>query len=383
MNVEKALFSVLRQEVGGEPCDCLDPRLLPELLALAKKHDLAHILANACSNAGLLGEDETSEALRQSFMLTFYRSQQQEHVLNQACRSFEALSIPYIPLKGSVIRQYYPQGWMRAGSDIDILIHPADTDKAIDCLKGLGYRLEISPSGYDHSLYSPLGIHLELHHSLTQLPSMKKPNALLARSWEYTVAPREDSCQRALTNEMFMLYHIAHMAKHFILGGCGIRPFLDLWVLRDQMSADTQALEALLAEAGLLEFYHGVQAVVEVWFDNKPHTEATATIEEFILTGGVYGTQANAFAVRAAGGESRIKTFWRLMFMPRINLAYIYPKLERYPLLMPYYQVKRWFGLFSKTRRDRLKRLTDTRSAVTKAQANSTADLLAKLGLDQ
>ena len=32
------------------------------------------------------------------------------------------VQIPFLPLKGSVIRQYYPEPWMRTSCDIDILV---------------------------------------------------------------------------------------------------------------------------------------------------------------------------------------------------------------------------------------------------------------------
>lgn len=378
MSAVNALFSILQQELGGRPCshDCFDSRIREAVLELAQKHDLAHIAANACTNAGVLGTDEISEAYRKAFMLAFYKSQQQSHALEQVSRAFDRLSIPYIPLKGAVIRKFYPQSWMRSSCDIDILIEPPDSQKAIDCLLKLGYQLQKDTSNHDYSLFSPQGVHLELHFSLIQEACPEKANLLLEKAWEYTLPNR-----RELTGEMFILYHIAHMAKHFILGGCGIRPFLDLWLLRGSMEVDIHVLEDLLREAGLLDFYHAVNETVDVWFENKPHSSTTAGIQEYILTGGVYGTWANAYAVRAAGGESRLKSFGRLMFMSRANLEYMYPRLERYPLLMPYYQVKRWFGFFSKTRREHLKRLTDTRGSVTKTQATSTAELLKRLGL--
>lgn len=380
ISAENALFFILQQELGGRPCPaaCFDSRIREPLLELAQKHDLAHIAANACINAGILGQDEASEAYRKAFMLAFYKSQQQSHALEQVSRAFDKLPIPYIPLKGSVIRRFYPQSWMRSSCDIDILIKPSDSRKAIDCLLELGYQLQRDTSSHDYSLFSPEGVHLELHFSLMQEEGLEKANPLLEKAWEYVLS----NC-RELTGEMFLLYHVAHMAKHFIMGGCGIRPFLDLWVLRGKMAVDIPRLESMLREAGLLEFYRAVNETVDVWFENKPHSHTTAGIQEYILTGGVYGTWANAFAVRAAGGESRLKSFGRLMFMSRANLEYMYPRLERYPLLMPYYQVKRWFGFFSKTRRTHLKRLTDTRGSVTKTQAGSTADLLAKLGLEQ
>ena len=377
-SVAEALFAILRQELGGIPCPqaCLDIRLQSDLLALAEQHSLAHILANAYANAGLLEGNPNAGAYRNAFMLAFYQSQQQSHVLEQVSQCFDRLSIDHIPLKGAVIRRYYPQSWMRSSCDVDILIPQEDAQKAMDGLLALGYRIQKSTSFYDYSLFSPQGVHLELHFSLIQLKTMKRTNQVLEQAWAYTRPDR-----RSLTDEMFMVYHLAHMAKHFINGGCGIRPFLDLWLFRDQLTMDAQVLDTLLRQAKLLDFYHAVNDVVDVWFEGKPHSRTTLGIQEFILTGGSYGTQANVFAVRAAEGESRLQSFLRVMFMSRANLEYMYPRLERYPWLLPYYQVKRWFGFFSKKRRNHLKRLTNTRGAVTKTQADSTADLLTQIGL--
>ena len=372
-----ALLTILRQEVGGLPGSCPGVDLLPQVLELAKEHSLDHLVANAYSKAGLLGSDEASEACRQCFMLSFYRSQQQSHVLTQVCQTLKGLQIPHIPLKGAVIRNFYPQSWMRSSCDIDILIHPQDAQKAIDALETLGYRFEKSTSIHDHSLFSPEGIHLELHFSLIQEECLSQANQLLAEAWAYTKATGAE-----LTEEMFLLYHVAHMAKHFIMGGCGIRPFLDLWLLRQKLAADAQALEELLRQAQLWNFYLSALELVEVWFEGKPHSPTTQGMEDFLLQGGSYGTQANVYAIRAAGGESRLQSFLKLMFMSRANLEYMYPQLEGRPALLPYYQVKRWFGFFSKARRSNLKRLTNARSTVTKTKANTTANLLNQLGLE-
>lgn len=382
MSVEKALFSILQQELGGRTCpaDCFDPRLRPAVMALSEKHSLAHIVANAYLGGGFLEKDDDAEGYRKAFMLEFYRSQQQSFVLTQVGNAFDQRSIPYVPLKGSVIRGFYPQSWMRSSCDIDILIRPCDEKQAIDTLLELGYQFQKTTSIHDHSLFSPQGIHLELHFSLIQEECLPQANALLEQAWAYTV-PLEGTCRRELKSELFLVYHIAHMAKHFIMGGCGIRPFLDLWLLRGKMVVQMPTLEALLEEAGLLEFYEKVNQVVDVWFENHPHTQLTARIQAFILGGGVYGNQANVYAVRAAGGESRLQSFLKVMFMSRANLEYMYPRLEGRPWLLPYYQVKRWFGFFSKKRRNHLKQLTDARNAVTKSQAGSTADLLSQIGL--
>ena len=51
------------------------------------------------------------------------------------CSAFEKAQIPFLPLKGSVIRKYYPEAWMRTSCDIDILVHDEDVGRAKEIQK--------------------------------------------------------------------------------------------------------------------------------------------------------------------------------------------------------------------------------------------------------
>lgn len=388
MSVEKTLFSILHQELSdSEDNGCalksIDNETYLAVLNLAEKHDIAHIVASAYSKAGLLGKDDFSEKYRKKVMMAFYRSEQKKYVLSEVSRAFNDIGIVYVPLKGSVICHYYPEAWMRSSCDIDILIKDNDAEKAIKCLCDLGYRLQKSTSIHDYSLFSPLGVHLELHFSLIQEDCLEKANSILENAWDYTINDSEHSFRKELTNEMLVFYHVAHMAKHFIKGGCGIRPFIDLWIMKRKIGFDSTILENLLSEAQLLEFYYSICEVVNVWFENNSHSNVTLGIEEYIIKGGVYGTINNAAVISAATGESKAESFSKLMFMSRESLAILYPKLERYPMLYPFYQVKRWFRIFNKSKRNKIKHLTGIRNSVTKEEISSTAELLTLLGLNE
>jgi hypothetical protein len=388
MSVEKTLFSILHQELSdSEDNGCalksIDNETYLAVLNLAEKHDIAHIVASAYSKAGLLGKDDFSEKYRKKVMMAFYRSEQKKYVLSEVSRAFNDIGIVYVPLKGSVICHYYPEAWMRSSCDIDILIKDNDAEKAIKCLCDLGYRLQKSTSIHDYSLFSPLGVHLELHFSLIQEDCLEKANSILENAWDYTINDSEHSFRKELTNEMLVFYHVAHMAKHFIKGGCGIRPFIDLWIMKRKIGFDSTILENLLSEAQLLEFYYSIWEVVNVWFENNSHSNVTLGIEEYIIKGGVYGTINNAAVISAATGESKAESFSKLMFMSRESLAILYPKLERYPMLYPFYQVKRWFRIFNKSKRNKIKHLTGIRNSVTKEEISSTAELLTLLGLNE
>lgn len=388
MSIEKILFSILQHELcDGEDNNCvlesIDSETFTDVINLAVKHDIAHIVVSAYSKAGLLGSDEQSEKYRKKVMMAFYRSEQKKYILSEVSRAFDEIKIDYVPLKGSVICHYYPEEWMRSSCDIDVLIKEGDTEKAIQCLCEIGYKLQKSTSIHDYSLFSPSGVHLELHFSLIQEDCLEKANMLLKNAWDYTINNSEYLFRKDLTAEMLVFYHVAHMAKHFIKGGCGIRPFIDLWLMLRKTGFDSAILENLLNEAQLLDFYHSICEIVNVWFENKPHNDVTFGIEEYILKGGVYGTINNAAVISAAAGESKAKSFSKLMFMSRASLAILYPKLERYPMLYPFYQVKRWFRVFDKSKRNKIKHLTGIRNSVTKKEITSTVELLSHLGLNE
>lgn len=389
MSVEKTLFLILQQELGEKEngvsvLENMDHDTYSAILALSKKHSISQIVASACAKASsseIISHDMAQH--NKEVMTAFYQSQQRKYVLNEIVKCFDAAKILNIPLKGSVICDYYPEPWMRSSCDVDILIKNEDSERAIACLSKLGYTYQKSTSIHDHSLFSPTGVHVELHYTLIQEDCLESANKFLETVWEYTSGEGSSSYCKKLTNEMFILYHIAHMAKHFINGGCGIKPFIDLWIIREKMKYEAHTLDQMLIEAKMLEFYNVVQDVVDVWFENKDHSRVTQGIEEYIFKGGVYGTLSNVAAISEAAGEGKMKYLLKLMFMPRESLEIMYPRLERYPILFPYYQVKRWFRIFKKDKRDKIKNLTDIRNSVSNEEVTATVQLLDSLGLSK
>ena len=101
------------------------------------------------------------------------------------CDTLETAKIDHLPLKGSIIREYYPESWMRTSCDIDILVHEQDLDRAVQTLcETLGYHTEGEREYHDISLFSPSGIHLELHFNI--LENTERIDGLLSRVWEFS-----------------------------------------------------------------------------------------------------------------------------------------------------------------------------------------------------
>ena len=348
MNKEtsKVMFALLRSAVCGDLLSSEEislhiPDMLPEIMSLAQKHDVIHLIVFALKKNGLL--DEGNKNLESKMLIAVYRLEKLNYELTTLCAALEQAEIPFIPLTGSVLRQYYPEPWMRTSCDIDVLVHEEDLQRTVSYLSdNLGYRRE-SQNSHDISMFTQGGAHIEVHYDLVEDNRANSAAAVLKQIWN--IAVKHDGCnyQYEMPDEMFYFYHIAHMAKHFVgTGGCGIRPFLDIWVLNHRVSFDREKRANLLSDGGLSVFAKQAELLSEVWFGNAEHTEITGQMEEYILRGGVYGTTTNRVAVQQQkqGGKVRYALF--KIFIPYDVIKFHYPILQKHKWLTPIMEVRRW-----------------------------------------
>lgn len=383
MTVENILISLVRSEICGTPPVAeLTPEAMQQLYTLSVRHDLSHLAASALLKAGLLREDKVSCLFHEQMMLAVYLDGQKEGTLAQLGSLLSKAKIPHILLKGAVLRSLYPDTWMRTSCDIDVLIKKEDTEAALRALSEAGYRRENDRSTHDYNLTSPNQVHIELHYTLTQGEKTSAAGRLLESVWESFAEPESPGAYGyRMTPEFFMLYHLAHMSRHLLHGGCGIRPFIDLWLLEKHMPMNHEKLENLLKETQLDIFYKAALSLSCVWLEGRCHDAVTEQLEAYILHGGIYGSSANAAKMKAARGVGKLRSFLGIMFLPKENLQLLYPALSEFPFLFPFYQVKRWFRIFNTKKRQKVKHLVESRNAVSADEERSAGELLESLGL--
>lgn len=345
------LFKLLRKEICGEDfsfdISSATAELYLHLYKISELHDIAHITGAALNSMGARTDSELGAKFQRSRLLAMYRYTQISYELSEICKALEASRIPFMPLKGSIIRRYYDKPEMRTSCDIDIYVKDSDLERASSVLvSDLGYTLGLK-NIYDVSFTSASGVHIELHFALTE--GDERIEKVLETIWDTASKADNSDCHYIMSNEMFVTYHIAHMAKHFTHGGCGIRPFIDLWIAKNKMGYDEAKVNWMLKECGLGVFGEAVFLLSDVWFADARHTEITKEMEEYIVSAGSYGTVENKVAISQAKKGGKIKYALGRIFPSFKKLKIYYPRLEKYPVLFPYYQVKRWFRIiFSK-----------------------------------
>ena len=353
--------------------------MLQELLKISSKHDVAHLLAFGLKQNGLISK-ENSDVERCIFKAV-YRYENLNYELEQICSALEKAQIPFLPLKGSAIRRYYPEPWMRTSCDIDVLVHKDNLRAAVTCLaENLKYT-EHEQNSHDISLFTPSGNHIELHYDLVEDHISSSSSEILSGVWDAVKIKEGYSYHCEMPDDVFYFYHIAHMAKHFENGGCGIRPFIDLWILDGIQDADIDKRDKLLEQGNLLKFANAARKLSSVWLSNEPYDFISKQMEDYILQGGVYGNRENRVAVQQQKKGGRVRYALSKMFIPYDIIKFHYPILQKHKWLTPFMEVRRWFKLiFNGHARQMLKELKHNQS-ISADKAEATKKLLEHIGL--
>lgn len=287
---------------------------------------------------------EWLQELEKGRLSCVYQYVLRDNSIKKLSAALEKTVVPYILLKGAVLRGLYPEAWMRTSSDLDILVQEETLDQAVSAIES-NTDFRFDKRNYHDVRMLSSQLCLELHFSIKE--HMDNIDKLLSRVWEYA-SPQEGTCRRELSPEFQAFHGLAHMSYHMAHGGLGIRPYLDLWLLKRKTSFDDGVVRRMCQECGILRFYEVSCDLLKVWMEGAAHTEITSVLERYCLNGGVFGSDTNGAEQRKHRGFSYI--FYRL-FASREVLTEMYPKLERHPCLLPVYQIRRWLRLLDGKKR--------------------------------
>lgn len=379
------LFALLRSAICGtklteEERNTYSPEQLRDLLKISSKHDLVHLLVLGLKENELIAKENVE--LEKYILKAVYRYERIRYEYENLCLALEEAKIPFLPLKGSVIRRYYPQAWMRTSCDIDVLVHREDLEKAVSHLVTHHKYVEKERATHDVSLFTQNGVNVEIHFDLVEEGRANNAISVLSDVWENVYLHENSAYWYDMTDEFFYFYHIAHMAKHFENGGCGIRPFIDLWILNRMKNVDVSECDALLSKGGLLKFSNASRALSEVWFGVKEPDGLTLQMQDFLLQGGVYGSTDNRVALQQKKKGGRLRYILSRVFIPYAKLKRYYPVLEKHRWLMPVMQIRRWFMLLKPDVAKMAKREMTVNCAIDKAKSEEMNAFLERIGLN-
>lgn len=383
--VAEFMTELLRSEIAEEEF-CYEKKItltdkfLIDLLVLARKHQVAHIVASALLNNGYLENSPQQSEFLNEIYTAVYAQEKMNEVFHDVCSAFETAEIPYIPLKGAVVRKLYPQPWMRTSCDIDILVKKNDVNRAEKTIMSLGGYKKTGESKHDVIYKSKNGIVIELHYKLIGNKSSPLYIKELSTVWQTAKPDPENKYCFNLSDDIFYYYHIMHMAKHFRIGGCGIRPFIDLWLLEKTNYVSSDA-KNILKKGNIDVFAENAVKLSKVWFSNEEHNAITVKMQDFIIEAGAFGSHRTRLISNSQRSGGKLKFIFSKVFVPYNYLKRDYPILEKYPILTPWCETCRLFSfLFGKKKSFKDKYIENLNNEAA-ASADMMGNLFRDLGL--
>ncbi len=260
-----------------------------------------------------------------------------QHIeVSDLLNKLEDHGIEHVPLKGWIIKNYYPYPHMRTMCDVDILVRKSDMPEVAAILAECGFVLELH--GHHHDGYVKSGnIAVEIHWNLFAEDSDYYD--YFKDIFERLEPVEKKIYQKRLSHEDFYLHMIAHLAKHFDNCGTGIRSFADIWLYCNAMGdvPDAEYIDKVLRHLGLKRFDDIAKKAASDWFSDKGcMNEEYLKIANHILYFGTYGIQEIGImsGVNKKGGK-KWRYLMRRFFPGRQFLIPEFPALEKNALLLP------------------------------------------------
>lgn len=307
---------------------------LTELYKVCNRHNLTACAAYALESAGISARkfsQAKEKAIRKNILMDSERRIIFQH--------FEEHKIWYLPLKGVLLKEWYPKSGMRQMSDNDILCDETKVNEIKEIFEECGYTCERMGIGV-HDIYKKKPLyHFEIHRSLFSnlfegpfFPYYKdvKERLIKTEGTEYGYHFRDED---------YYLYMLAHEYKHFSRGGTGVRSLVDTYIILNRFrdSYDWDYLAEELEKLELTEFELRNRLLVEKLFAREPLAQDEQEYLNYYIHSGTYGTLENAvnIAFEKYGKGSKLRFVLFRIFPPPRLLRGAAPWVEKSPILIP------------------------------------------------
>ncbi|MCD8214639.1 MAG: nucleotidyltransferase family protein [Clostridiales bacterium] len=305
------------------------------------------------------------EELKKNFLMAVNVAVLQDIGMEEVIAVLNEAEIKYIPIKGYVLREYYPEREARSFGDIDFFIKEEDREKCHKALFEVGFILDEANFTREIWPYKKGVLSIEVH---TDIMRHKLYNDFDYIGYCRKMCNFENRVSGKLytyklKDEDHFIYLMIHLAKHFYNAGAGVRMVLDFAAVINKTgdSLDFEYIRSELEKIHLTEFSNIVFSICSKYFDTKiEYTDIDEKKEEavlkYILGHGVFGhDDKNVIKIiYNRDGKHGVKLFINRIFPSYEEMTAHYRWFvgcKRY--MLPYGWVRRlFFQLFNKEKRN-------------------------------
>ena len=318
------------------------------LLSLARKHQVYNIIFPLIKDDSDVPE-EYKKKFRDYNLSEISRMLVINNERSEVYDSLEENGIKYMPLKGLIIKDYYPMESMRQMSDNDILFDVKYRDVVADLMKSMGYK-SIATGENTDDYHKPPYCTFEFHRTLFFAENDFCPK--FDNLWENAVKDDERPCMYHMGLEDIYIYSVCHMYKHFTTAGCGIRFLADnyLFLKKEQEKLDWNRIDSFMSEYNISDYEQKCRRLAFDMFDENELDDDELELLETFMNFGIFGNGgiriANRIKKLSEGSsieQAKKEYLLYRLFPPKSKMIADNRILEKKPYLLPFYYILRLF----------------------------------------
>lgn len=332
---------------------------LKQLLIMAKKHSVSSMVCMALektaifANADEAAKKQWLEAKNKAIRKNMLLDAERKAILHE----LETQGIWYMPLKGSILKDWYPKPGMREMADNDILFDASKRKEVKVIFRGRGYTVkEYNKSNHDEYEKPPIynfEMHVELYHKIYDTFNEKYADVK-----QRLIPDAEVPYRLHFTPEDFYVFVIAHAYKHYSSSGTGIRTLADIYIMNQKLGGtmNWEYVDSELRGLGIFSYERESRELAQKLFGiaelpmEANLSEAEQQMLAYYLGASTYGTIENRTLnqmqkLQPDGGAITVHTKRKYLlsriFPGREWCKACAPTVYKYPVLLPFFWVWR------------------------------------------
>lgn len=337
-------------------------------------------------------QEHIDKGFKEDYYQYVNRDENQKQLIEEIRALFNKNKVDFVFLKGSFLKTIYPQSYMRPMGDIDILIRDRDMNKVHQLLLNNQFKLWIESTNHDCFLKHHMNV--EIHPKLDSDFSDEYGDLFL-KPWDYVNLYNESEYHLDVAYNYF--YQLYHMIKHLYHSGVGFRTLIDLYFMLEDVDSTSDMYKKIYEIFPKKDFVKFIEEIIYILFsenelyDKKSYDRIKKKNEQdfirYLFVSGTHGIGEDHNLFLGGIAESHKNNEW--MFWTKIKFIFsktflkyeqmkgMYPYLKKYPILLPYAWIQRFFKLlFKKSSRQKIKRLQ-----VDKKHIESVEQLFKNIGV--
>ena len=311
----------------------IDDNLATFILKMGEHHSLKAITYKAIKETEVSVDKEIYKQLEKAYLYNVRKTILFDQDNASLYKYMNDKHISFLPLKGLVIRNYYPDKYDREYADFDILFDDNYKNDIKAFFDSKGYECKaFDNSNHDVYLKKPF-YNYEMHRDLFA----ERSDVLTFRKYYLGIldrSPVKEGYEHYLSNEDFYIYFSCHSYKHYQNAGCGIRTLIDYYLFLKNNKLDFDYINNELEKLGLLEFSKEINELSIKLFDNEELTTKEKDILLYISSSGTYGTITHSVS-HSLEKQSKFKYIFSRAFPPMKVYKIRYPRLYKTKILIP------------------------------------------------